>query len=139
LVHIKGGEFVRLFGWEVAPETIQDMIERTRHSMDRAEKLRTMQPQFVADVTLYAPERGGRNSVAYPGWGCPCMVTRTEPLVGYDAWPLLGDRPLEPGAKRRVGFVFLSEEGAEAMRQAGTFYLWEGGFIGEAKVVAKVD
>ena len=51
-------------------------------------------------------------------------------------WPLLGDTPIEPGERRRLGFVFLSgEEAAVIMRQAGTFYLWEGGFVGEAKVV----
>jgi hypothetical protein len=31
----------------------------------------------------------------------------------------------------------LGEESAVVMRQAGTFYLWEGHFIGEAKVVTK--
>jgi len=33
-----------------------------------------------------------------------------------------------------VGFVFLSSEGAEKMRRARRFYLWEGRFIGEALV-----
>ena len=47
----------------------------------------------------------------------------------------LGDEPFKPGSKREVGFVFLSPEGAEAIRKAETFYLWELGFIGEAKVL----
>jgi hypothetical protein len=43
---------------------------------------------------------------------------------------------MHPGDRRRLGFVFLSgEEAAEIMRRAGRFYLWEGGFIGEADVV----
>jgi hypothetical protein len=43
---------------------------------------------------------------------------------------------MEPGEQRRVGFFFLSgEEAAVIMREAGTFYLWEGRFVGEAKVV----
>jgi len=63
------------------------------------------------------------------------MVTQTQPLTGYDGWPLLSDEPLLPEEKRRVGFVFLSPEGAETMKRAGHFYLWEGGFIGEADVV----
>jgi hypothetical protein len=64
------------------------------------------------------------------------MVSQMHPLVGYDAWPLLGDEPLMPGEQRRVGFWFLSPEGAETMKQVGHFYLWEGGFIGEADVVS---
>jgi hypothetical protein len=60
--------------------------------------------------------------------------------VCYDGWPLLGDTPIEPGEQRRVGFVFLSgEEAAAIMRKAGTFYLWEGRFIGEAKVIGSSD
>lgn len=41
-----------------------------------------------------------------------------------------------PGEQRRVGFWFLSPEGAETMKQVGHFYLWEGNFIGEADVVS---
>ena len=104
--------------------------------MGRAEQLQGMSPQLIAEVTLYATADGGRKSTAFPGWGCPCCVSRQEPIVGYDGWPLLGDTPIEPGERRRLGFVFLSgEEAAVIMRQAETFYLWEGGFVGEAKVV----
>jgi hypothetical protein len=103
--------------------------------MSRAEQLRVMSPQLVADVTMYATDQGGRNYVAQPGWGCPCMISKSQPLTGWDAWPLL-DSPIGPGERRRLGFVFLSgEEAAKIFRQAGFFYLWEGGFIGEAAVV----
>ena len=38
--------------------------------------------------------------------------------------------------QRRLGFVFLSgEEAADALRNVGIFYLWEGRFIGEARVI----
>ena len=104
-------------------------------AMGRAEFLRTLTPQLIADVMLYPAEQGGRATTAYLGWGCPVMVSQMEPLVGYDAWPLLGDEPLHPGDRRRLGFVFLSPEGAEAMKQARFFHLWEGRFIGEARVV----
>jgi hypothetical protein len=64
------------------------------------------------------------------------MVSK-EIAVGYDGWPLLGDTPLAPGDKRRLGFVFLSgEEAAQIMRTAGKFYLWESRIIGEATVVS---
>lgn len=103
----------------------------------RAEQLLTMEPQLHAVVTLYSTGEGGRASPAGPGWGCPCCVSKAEPVVGYDGWPLLGDTPLSPGEHRKVGFVFLSgESAAEIFRKAGTFYLWEGKVIGEATVVS---
>jgi hypothetical protein len=101
----------------------------------RAEQLRTLSPQLVADVTMYPPTEG-RKSRAFLGWGCPCCLSKEKPIVGYDGWPLLGDTPLEPGDRRRLGFVFLmGEQAATILRNAGTFYLWEGRFIGEARVV----
>jgi hypothetical protein len=93
-----------------------------------------MPPQLVADVTLYATDEGGRKLTAQPGWGCPCCWSKSSPIVGYDGWPLLNE-PLAPGDRRRLGFVFSSEEAADVLRKAGTFYRWEGGFIGEAIVV----
>ena len=55
--------------------------------------------------------------------------------IAWDAWPVLGDTPLLPGEKRRLGFVFLSDEAPEKMKAAGQFFLWEGKVIGEAVVV----
>jgi hypothetical protein len=57
-------------------------------------------------------------------------------IAAYDAWPLLGDTAIRPGEGRRLGFVFLSgEKTAKLFWDAGKFFLWEGGFIGEAIVV----
>ncbi len=57
-------------------------------------------------------------------------------MAAYDGWPLLGETAIQPGESRRLGFVFLSgEETAKMFRDAGKFFLWEGGFIGEAVVV----
>jgi hypothetical protein len=55
---------------------------------------------------------------------------------GHNGWPQLKE-PLVPGDSRRLGFVFLlsGKESADALRKAGTFYLWEGKFVGEAVVV----
>jgi len=102
---------------------------------DRAASLKAMKPQLIANVRLYATEDGGKAYPAFPGWGCPCMVSQERPFSGYDGWPIL-DEPIQPGEQREgAPFVFLLAEGAEAMRQAGQFYLWELGFIGEAIVV----
>lgn len=94
-----------------------------------------MSPQLVADVTLYPAAQGGRQTAALPGWGCPCCTSKAHPIAGYDAWPLLGDSPLEPSARRRLGFVFSSKEAPEIFEKSKKFYLWEGRFIGEAVVV----
>lgn len=105
--------------------------------MSRADFVKTATPQLTAEVRMFETTDGGRQGPAYSGWGCPCMVSQMEPLVGYDALPLIGTHPLWPGETRRLGFVFLShEEAVPIMNAAGRFYLWEGGFIGEATIVA---
>lgn len=62
----------------------------------RAEALRAMSPQLVADVTLYSTSDGGKRVTAQPGWGCPCSCSKSADAVFYDGWPLL-DGPLAPG------------------------------------------
>jgi hypothetical protein len=100
----------------------------------RAEFLRSASPHLVAEVTLYGPEQGGRSTPILPGWGCPCQISKDQPA--WDGWPLLGDQPLHPGEKRHLGFYFLSgDQAADAMRESGRFFLWEGHVIGEAFVV----
>lgn len=102
----------------------------------RAADLSRMTPDLVADLHLYSTADGGKQIAAPPGWGCPCVVSQQRPLSGYDGWPVLSE-PLQPGEKRvAVPFVFLSSEGADVMRKAGRFYLWEGKFIGEAVIVS---
>ena len=104
--------------------------------MSRAEFIRTATPHLIAEVSMYEVTEGGRTGPAYSGWGCPCMLSRKEPLIGYDALPLIGDKPLLPGETRRLGFAFLShEEAVPIMRVAGRFLLWEGRFVGEAVIV----
>lgn len=105
--------------------------------MSREQIQRSAEPHLVADVTMYETDRGGRRQPAVPGWGCPAMLSQDYPLTGWDVLLLLRDQPIAPGEKRRLGFYFLSgETGAALFRKAGRFYLWEGGFIGEARVVA---
>jgi hypothetical protein len=104
--------------------------------MSRAAFLRTQKPHLVAEVRMFDTADGGRKGPAYPGWGYPCMLSTAEPLIGYDALLFLDDGDLLPGETRRLGFYFLShEEVVPLMRKAGHFYLWEGGFIGEATVI----
>jgi hypothetical protein len=102
----------------------------------RAEALRQMSPELVADVYLYPTADSGKKLTVLPGWGCPCSCSKLSTTHFYDGWPLL-DAPFAPGERRRLGFVFLSGNNAAAIfRRTGTFYLWEGHFIGEATIVA---
>jgi len=90
---------------------------------------------LIADVRLYAASEGGKTNEIRKGYRCPCAATNVSPAMMHSAELLIGEEPLNPGELRRVGFVFVTSEGAAAMRRAGTFYIWDGGFIGEAAVV----
>lgn len=121
------------------------MIEKANPYGERAERLRQLTPAFVADLTLYATQDGGRKQPLYLGFCCPCFLDNIDLKPGlegattnppaYSACPLLGEEPIQPGESRRVGFVTLSPESAEVLATAGRFYLWDGRYIGEAKVV----
>jgi len=73
------------------------------------------------------------------GLGLPLHYSSEEGTgwVGYDGWPLLGDQPMMPGERRRVGYVFLAgEQATEYLRSAPKFYVWEGRIIGEATMIS---
>lgn len=90
---------------------------------------------LMADVRLYSVQDGGKARPALPGYRCPLFTSKDTSLGGWEAQMQLTDGPFEAGTERRVGFVFLTEQGADAIRRAKRFYLWEGQFIGEATVV----
>jgi hypothetical protein len=91
-------------------------------------------PDLIADVRLYTPEEGGRTTQIRPTFRCPCAAANVSPAMMHSAQLLLGDEPMGPGECRRVGFAFLTAEGADAMRRAGKFYLWDGTFFAEALI-----
>lgn len=100
---------------------------------DLAKRLKTMRPQLIADVRLYTTAAGGRLGPIAPGYGCPCIPAGTSD--GWDARLMLDETWMHPGETRRLGFVFLSPDGARAIREARKFHLWEGRNIGEGVVV----
>lgn len=103
----------------------------------RAEMLKSREPQLIADVELYPAGQNPRDGPLMPGFGCPCTTSKELPVSGWDCLLMLGDEPMQLGEKRRIGFIFLSgDEAADALCEAGKFWLWERGVIGEAKVVA---
>jgi hypothetical protein len=101
-------------------------------STERAERLEQMSPELLIDLTLYETQAGGRRGPILPGYSCPCMASREKPWVGHDAFPLLGQEPMYPGQRRRLGLVFISPDGLTALRDSEKFFLWEGKIIGEA-------
>jgi hypothetical protein len=102
--------------------------------MTEPEAWQTRTPDLLADVRLYSTTDGGKDRAALPGYGCPCFISREPGQPGWDARMQL-TTPFEPGTERRVGFVFLTSEGAETMRKAGKFFLWDGRIVGEAAIV----
>lgn len=92
------------------------------------------QPDLVADLYLYPTDVGGKTEPIQLGYGCPCRVGM-DTREAWDGYPLL-DEEMMPGERRQVGFVFLSgRDAVEALASDDRFYLWEGGFIGEAQIV----
>jgi len=103
----------------------------------RAATINSKTPDLVAEVKLYPSSESRRRSALKPGYGCPCFIQKNTEQPGWDAWMQLGKSEFAPGETRTVGFCFLSgEKAAREMRKSGTFYLWEMGFIGEARIVA---
>ncbi|SMF80351.1 hypothetical protein SAMN06265365_10928 [Tistlia consotensis] len=101
----------------------------------RAKAIDARTPELTVDLWLCATVDGGRTTPVAPGWGCPCRAEGPGASF-WDGFPILGERAMAPGERRRVGFVFLSgEPAAAALRGAGRFLLWEGRVIGEAVVV----
>ena len=92
-------------------------------------------PDLVADVRFYPASEGGPTQPVRANLRCDCAVTNHNPGMMHTAELLLGTEPMDSGDSRRTGFVFLTNEGADAMRKTGTFYLWKGRFFGEATIV----
>ncbi len=92
-------------------------------------------PHFMVDLTLYPPEMGGRKEpITREGFGCPCKLDEKGDIFADCRLFLTGQRIL-PGETKRVGIHFSFDPAAQIFRAAGKFYLWDGRIIGEAVVV----
>lgn len=95
---------------------------------------------LIAEVTLYPSEACGKTQPVFSGYGCPCTVSKAEPWSGWDARLVFQGEPIRPGQTRRVGFAFLTQEGAQTIGKAGHFFLREGRLVvGEATVCEATD
>ena len=92
-------------------------------------------PHLWVEYCLYPTNAGGKTRSISLGYSCPCFVEQNAKTSGFDAYPLLSDVVMMPGETRYVGLWFMHPDQAEPkFRQAGKFYLWDGGFVGEATI-----
>ncbi|MFZ3482266.1 hypothetical protein [Sphingomonas sp. 3-13AW] len=91
---------------------------------------------LVADIFLYPRDEGGRSDAIEAGWGCSCLPSRDEVHAGWQGWPLLNSAVLAPGETGCFGWMFeAGEQAAASLRDAATFFLWDDGIIGEARII----
>lgn len=97
-----------------------------------------MQPDLIADVTLYSMEQGGLKGPTATGWfGCVCKLA-TDDRHGWDGRFLLHGTSMRPGETRRLGVAMLGgAEAGAALHEAGRFLLQHGRIIGEAAIVGR--
>jgi len=89
-------------------------------------------PDFIATITLYAPDKGGRASPIAGSWfGCACKLD-PEDEVAWDCRILTGGARFAPGEIKQFGIKFLTPEAAVRFSKVDKFYLWELRVIGEA-------
>jgi hypothetical protein len=93
-------------------------------------------PHFIAEITLYPHDRGGRRSpIIAERYSCPCKFHEKD-FTGWDCIILTGGERFSPGETKRFGVVFLTPEAAPLFRSMEKFLLWEGRIIGEAHAIA---
>jgi hypothetical protein len=91
-----------------------------------------MKPAFVAKITLYPTEQGGRRAAIKGDWfGCPCKFDEKD-FTAWDCRILLQGEQMYPGETKQFGMVFLTPQAGDLFRMVEKFYLWEGGIMGEA-------
>jgi hypothetical protein len=89
-------------------------------------------PDFIAKITLYASDKGGREHPIVGQWfGCPCKFHPMD-FSAWDCRILNQGERFSPGETKQFGIVFGCREAAPMFRKVGKFYLWEGHIIGEA-------
>src|SRR5260221_14255480 len=91
-----------------------------------------MTPEAFADFYLYPTDAGGRKAPMGQGYRGACYTEKDTSPGGWTVFIDVGETPLSPGEKRRVGISVLHDEGRKLILDVGRFYLWDGRFVGEA-------
>jgi len=96
--------------------------------------MKEITPHFVAEITLYPSNQGGRQApIIGNRFGCPCKFHERD-FSAWDCRILTRGERFSPGETKRFGIVFLCPEAAPMFQAAKKFYLWKGRIIGEAVV-----
>lgn len=110
---------------------------------ERAAFFASKPPQLRVSLWLYPEDSSPRSTPILPGWMCPCFAVkdpfenRRAKAPASDGAPILIDGAMQLGETREVDFIFpLAGENAVPLVERTTkFYLWEGGYIGEAHIL----
>jgi hypothetical protein len=96
-----------------------------------------MSPVFMAEITLYPSDQGGRSGPIIGDWfECPCKFDPKD-FSAWDCRILTNGERFAPGETKQFGMVFLTPEAAGLFAAVRIFYLWEGRIIGEAKAITR--
>jgi hypothetical protein len=91
-----------------------------------------MSPDFMATITLYPSDQGGRTHPIIGEWfGCPCKFDPKD-FSAWDCRILTNGEKFDLGETKEFGMVFLTPEAGRLFRTLRRFYLWEGWIIGKA-------
>ena len=94
-------------------------------------------PDFLAKITLYSSDQGGRQHPIVGEWfGCPCKFD-PEDFTAWDCRILTNSVQFSPGETREFEMVFLTPQAGRLFHVVRTFYLWEGHIIGEAHSISR--
>jgi hypothetical protein len=97
-----------------------------------------MAADFLANITLYASDQGGRQHPIVGEWfGCPCKFDPND-FTAWDCRILTNGERFSPGESKEFGMVFLTPEAGRLFQAVRIFYLWEGHIIGEASPISGV-
>ena len=116
-------------------------------SEERAAKLASVPPHLRVSLWLYPIETSPRSTSILPGYMCPCFAVkdpfknRTAKAPASDGAPILLDGPMELGETREVDFIFpfSGKSAVPLVEKVTKFYLWESGYLGEAKILKVYD
>jgi hypothetical protein len=83
--------------------------------------MQTIAPDFIATITLYHSDRGGRQGSIFGEWfGCPCKFDPKD-FSAWDCRILTNGETFSPGETKQFGMVFLTPEAGRLFRVVRSF------------------
>jgi hypothetical protein len=87
--------------------------------------------ELLTEVYLYPTAKGSIQRIYRPIG----FIRKNTGELGHELIFDVGQPPLLPGGRRRIPCRFTHEASLDAVNSAGRFYIWDGGFVGEADIV----